>query len=92
MPTQKSKKMILLKLDPQLYQDLKLVSQITSKSMTQIVKDGFADQVRKEAKEIRSKSSVTLVEHAKKMVFTGKIYYPELSSNELLYRLRKTDA
>lgn len=85
MSTQKRKKVFPIKLDPQVYQDLKLLSKERATSMSSIIRDHFVTSVQQQAQEIRSKNKMSLFDHTQQQAFTGKLSYPDQTDNELLY-------
>ncbi|KUK79440.1 MAG: hypothetical protein XD95_0392 [Microgenomates bacterium 39_7] len=85
MSTQKRKKVFPIKLDPQVYQDLKLLSKERATSMSSIIRDHFVTSVQQQAQEIRSKNKMSLFDHAQSHAIKGKMPHSDFTDDELLY-------
>ncbi len=87
MSARTKKKVLPIKLDPQVYQDLKLVSQETDRSMASIIRQGFVKGVTQQAQMIRSSQTqkLTLLEHIKNNVHQGKVYHQGKTFDEIAY-------
>lgn len=93
----KLKKVLPIKLAPDVYRDLKFVIKRTNRSMAEIILGYFAEPVREGgpvrdgesvrdgAQKIRSARKVSLKEHAAKYAFTGSIAYPDKTDDEVAY-------
>jgi hypothetical protein len=84
----KKKKVLPIKLREQVYQDLKLVSKETDRSMAEIIRTHFVKPVLKQASQIRAKqgkSKLSLSQHLRKYAYKGRIYHQDKTDDELLY-------
>lgn len=84
----KKKKVLPIKLREQVYQDLKLVSKETDRSMAEIIRTHFVKSVTKQASQIKDRqerSELSLVQHFKKYAYRGKVYHQDKTDDELLY-------
>lgn len=81
----KKKKLLPIKLEPEVYQDLKFVSQQTDQSMAAIIRSHFVKPVQEQAKKIKEKRKLTLAEHMEKYAWQGPIAYPNKTDDEVAY-------
>ena len=86
MKKQDNKKKVLpIKLDSQVYRDLKLLSKELAVPMADIIREHFVESVQKQALAIRAKNKLSLADHAEKYAFQGKMLHPNQTDDELIY-------
>ena len=82
----KSKKTVLpIKLESGFYQELKFLSEQTSRPMAEIIRGLIKDPVLQQAKMLRQYQHQSLASHAAEVAFEGELHHVELSNDELVY-------
>jgi predicted transcriptional regulator len=79
-------KILPIRLDPQLYQDLKLVAHHTNQSMAQIMRSSFKNSVQTQAKKIKKQQQPSLEQYAQNHTYQKKLRHPQLNDDQLLYQ------
>lgn len=82
-----NKKVLPIKLEPSLYQDLKLVSQESGMPMAVIIREFLQKKITAQATQIREQKnkSIKLSEFYERNAYKGKIYHADKTIDQLLY-------
>ncbi len=81
------KKMLPVKLDPQLYADLKFVAVETNTTMAAIIRNLLKSHVALQATAIKKakKNQLALSDYFKKNAYSGNLYHAQKNIDELVY-------
>lgn len=83
--TRPARTVLPIKFESGFYQELKFLSEQTSRPMAEIIRQLIKEPVLQEAKKLRQFQHQSLAAHAAKVAFQGSLHHQNLSDDELVY-------